>query len=136
MTDEISISLNEVVLDFPTSKSGPAFLKEIFTGRASKKTNFYRAVDKISLDIKRGEVIGVIGPNGAGKSTLLRMIAGIYAPDSGSLKVNGRVSLLAGLGAGFQRNLTGRENISLSGSIRLKRCSPVSYTHLTLPTTR
>ena len=116
MTDEISISLNEVVLDFPTSKSGPAFLK-IFTRRASKKTNFYRAVDKISLDIKRGEVIGVIGPNGAGKDSLLRMIAGIYAPDSGSLKVNGRVSLLAGLGAGFQRNLTGRENISLSGSI-------------------
>ena len=99
MTEDISISLNEVVLDFPTSKSGPAFLKEIFTGRASKKTNFYRAVDKISLDIKRGEVIGVIGPNGAGKSTLLRMIAGIYA-HSGSLKVNGRVSLLAGLGAG------------------------------------
>ena len=117
MTEDISISLNEVVLDFPTSKSGPAFLKEIFTGRGSKKTNFYRAVDKISLDIKRGEVIGVIGPNGAGKSTLLRMNAGIYAPDSGSLKVNGRVSLLAGLGAGFQRNLTGRENISLSGSI-------------------
>ena len=105
MTEDISISLNEVVLDFPTSKSGPAFLKEIFTGRSSKKTNFYRAVDKISLDIKRGEVIGVIGPNGAGKSTLLRMIAGIYAPDSGSLKVNGRVSLLAGLGAGFQRKL-------------------------------
>ena len=119
MSDEISISLNEVVLDFPVSKSGPAFLKEIFTGRMGKnsKTNFYRAVNKISLDIKRGEVIGVIGPNGAGKSTLLRMIAGIYAPDSGSLKVNGRVSLLAGLGAGFQRNLTGRENISLSGSI-------------------
>ena len=53
MTEDISISLNEVVLDFPTSKSGPAFLKEIFTGRASKKTNFYRAVNKISLDIKR-----------------------------------------------------------------------------------
>ena len=117
MTEDISISLDEVVLDFPTSKSAPALLKEIFTRRVSKKTNFYRAVDEVSLDIKRGEVIGVIGPNGAGKSTLLRMIAGIYAPDSGSIKVNGRVSLLAGLGAGFQRNLTGRENISLSGSI-------------------
>ena len=118
MTDDISISLNDVVLDFPSSKTGPAFLKEIFTRRTGRKTktNFYRAVDKISLNIKRGEVIGVIGPNGAGKSTLLRIIAGIYAPDSGSLKVSGRVSLLAGLGAGFQRNLTGRENISLSGS--------------------
>ena len=81
------------------------------------KDSFYRAVNKISLDIKQGEVFGIIGPNGAGKSTLLRMMAGIYAPDEGSLKVRGRVSLLAGLGAGFQRNLTGRENISLSGSI-------------------
>jgi ABC-type polysaccharide/polyol phosphate transport system ATPase subunit len=62
-------------------------------------------------------VFGIIGPNGAGKSTLLRMMAGIYAPDEGSLRVEGRVSLLAGLGAGFQKNLTGRENISLSGSI-------------------
>ena len=62
-------------------------------------------------------MFGIIGPNGAGKSTLLRMMAGIYAPDEGSLRVEGRVSLLAGLGAGFQKNLTGRENISLSGSI-------------------
>ena len=119
MTKEPSIILKDVILDFPISKSGPAFLKEIFTGRTGKrnKDSFYRAVNKISLDIKQGEVFGIIGPNGAGKSTLLRMMAGIYAPDEGSLKVRGRVSLLAGLGAGFQRNLTGRENISLSGSI-------------------
>jgi len=119
MTKEPAIILNDVILDFPVSKSGPAFLKEIFTGRMGKrnKDSFYRAVNKISLDIKQGEVFGIIGPNGAGKSTLLRMMAGIYAPDEGSLKVRGRVSLLAGLGAGFQRNLTGRENISLSGSI-------------------
>ena len=119
MTKEPAIILNEVLLDFPVSKSGPAFLKEIFTGRMGKrnKDSFYRAINKISLEIKQGEVFGIIGPNGAGKSTLLRMMAGIYAPDEGSLKVRGRVSLLAGLGAGFQRNLTGRENIKLTGSI-------------------
>jgi ABC-type polysaccharide/polyol phosphate transport system ATPase subunit len=118
MSTEYSIILENVVLDFPVSKSGPAFLKEIFTRRSRQsKSNFYRAVDGINLEIKKGEVFGIIGPNGAGKSTLLRMMAGIYAPDEGSLRVKGRVSLLAGLGAGFQKNLTGRENISLSGSI-------------------
>jgi ABC-type polysaccharide/polyol phosphate transport system ATPase subunit len=118
MSDLNSIVLENVVLDFPVTKSGPAFLKEIFARRSKQsKSNFYRAVDGISLKIKKGEVFGIIGPNGAGKSTLLRMMAGIYAPDEGSLRVEGRVSLLAGLGAGFQKNLTGRENISLSGSI-------------------
>lgn len=119
MTNEPAIVLENVVLDFPVTKTGPAFLKEVFTGRMGKrrKDKFYRAVNEINLEIKQGEVFGIIGPNGAGKSTLLRMMAGIYAPDKGSLKVRGRVSLLAGLGAGFQRNLTGRENISLSGSI-------------------
>jgi ABC-type polysaccharide/polyol phosphate transport system ATPase subunit len=119
MSDNHAIVLDEVVLDFPVTRSSQAFLKEIWTRRNKKsaKTNFYRAVDKISLEIKKGEVFGIIGPNGAGKSTLLRMMAGIYAPDEGYLKVRGRVSLLAGLGAGFQRNLTGRENVFLSGSI-------------------
>jgi len=119
MTDEPAIVLENVVLDFPVTKTGPAFLKEVFTGRMGKrrKDKYYRAVNQVNLEIKQGEVFGIIGPNGAGKSTLLRMMAGIYAPDKGSLKVRGRVSLLAGLGAGFQRNLTGRENISLSGSI-------------------
>jgi len=119
MTNEPAIVLENVVLDFPVTKTGPAFLKEVFTGRMGKrrKDKYYRAVNQVNLEIKQGEVFGIIGPNGAGKSTLLRMMAGIYAPDKGSLKVRGRVSLLAGLGAGFQRNLTGRENISLSGSI-------------------
>ena len=118
MSEDEAITLNNVVLDFPVSRTGPAFLKEILTRRTKRNApNFYRAVDGLSLEIRKGEVFGIIGPNGAGKSTLLRMMAGIYAPDEGSLRVEGRVSLLAGLGAGFQRNLTGRENISLSGSI-------------------
>ena len=58
-----------------------------------------------------------MGANGSGKSTLLRVIAGIYAPDEGSVRVRGRVTLLAGIGTGFQLDLTGRENIMLTGSI-------------------
>ena len=112
MSKNNAITLQKVALDFPVTKSGPAFLKEILTLRSrGKASNFYRAVNGIDLEIKKGEVFGIIGPNGAGKSTLLRMMAGIYAPDEGSLRVEGRVSLLAGLGAGFQKNLTGRENI-------------------------
>jgi ABC-type polysaccharide/polyol phosphate transport system ATPase subunit len=118
MSNKNSIVLENVVLDFPVARTGPTFLKEVLTLRSRQsKSNFYRAIDGINLEIKKGEVLGIIGPNGAGKSTLLRMMAGIYAPDEGSLRVKGRVSLLAGLGAGFQKNLTGRENISLSGSI-------------------
>jgi ABC-type polysaccharide/polyol phosphate transport system ATPase subunit len=118
MTDENAIVLKNVVLDFPVTEQGPAFWKELLTRRMKKsKSSFHRAVDEISLEVKKGEVFGIIGPNGSGKSTLLRMMAGIYAPDKGTLRIEGRVSLLAGLGAGFQKDLTGRENISLSGSV-------------------
>ena len=114
----MAIQLRNVVLDFPTSKSRIRYIKEWFGSfRKGGTVSNYRAIDNLSLDIKRGEVFGVIGPNGAGKSTLLRVIAGVYAPDQGEINVKGRISLLAGLGAGFQRDLTGRENIHLSGSI-------------------
>ena len=118
MSERPAIYIENAVLDFPVSKSSGTLMKEIFVRRANVKSkNFYRAVDNVNLSIKKGEVVGLIGPNGAGKSTLLRMMAGIYAPDKGKIVINGKVSLLAGLGAGFQKNLTGRENIYLAGSI-------------------
>jgi len=118
LSEDVAIQLRNVVLDFPTSKSRIRYIKEWFGSfRKGGTVSNYRAIDNLSLDIKRGEVFGVIGPNGAGKSTLLRVIAGVYAPDQGEINVKGRISLLAGLGAGFQRDLTGRENIHLSGSI-------------------
>lgn len=118
MTNETSISLENVSLDFPTIRSGATMFKEFITGRVKmNRSKYFRALDCVSLDISKGEVFGVIGPNGAGKSTILRMMAGIYAPDKGVVNIKGRVVLLAGLGAGFQRNLTGRENIRLSASI-------------------
>ena len=118
MITEPVIELKDVVLDFPVNKSGATMFKEIFTRRRKDKTSkYFRATDNISLGISSGEVFGIIGPNGAGKSTILRIMAGIYAPDKGEINIKGRVVLLAGLGAGFQRNLTGRENIKLSASI-------------------
>ena len=118
MSETPVIKLKDVVLDFPVNKSGATMLKEIFTRRRREKSSkYFRATDNISLGIKRGEVFGIIGPNGAGKSTILRIMAGIYAPDKGQISIKGRVVLLAGLGAGFQRNLTGKENIKLSASI-------------------
>ena len=120
MNSDISVRLEEVTFDFPIMKSGPAHLKEFLTGRfrsRRERGGSFRALEEVSFDVNKGEVLGIIGPNGAGKSTLLRLVAGIYNPDRGVVKTRGRVALLAGLGAGFQRNLTGRENIYLSGSI-------------------
>ena len=114
------ISLSNVTLDYPRVRKGVGFLREIITGRFNKrpsKKKWFRALDGINLDVNKGEVVGIIGPNGSGKSTLLRVIAGIYAPDEGSIKVEGRITLLAGVGTGFNQNLTGRENISLTASI-------------------
>jgi ABC-type polysaccharide/polyol phosphate transport system ATPase subunit len=71
----------------------------------------------VSLRLDRGQSLGVIGPNGAGKSTLLKLITGILTPTSGAMLVNGRICSLLELGAGFQPDLTGRENIFLNGSI-------------------
>lgn len=114
------ISLTNVALDYPRVRKGIGFLREMITGRFSKqptKEKWFRALNGIDLNVKKGEVVGIIGPNGSGKSTLLRVIAGIYAPDEGSVEVQGRITLLAGVGTGFNQNLTGRENISLTASI-------------------
>ncbi|MDD2943753.1 MAG: ABC transporter ATP-binding protein [bacterium] len=73
------------------------------------------ALDDISLHIPAGKALGVIGRNGSGKSTLLKLIAGIYQPDLGSVSVEGRVSALIELGAGFHPDFTGRENLYLGG---------------------
>jgi lipopolysaccharide transport system ATP-binding protein len=75
------------------------------------------AVDDISFDVRKGEILGIIGSNGCGKSTMLRLLTGIFPPDRGSISVKGRVGALIALGAGFHPHMTGRENIFLNGAI-------------------
>jgi ABC-type polysaccharide/polyol phosphate transport system ATPase subunit len=74
-------------------------------------------VRDISLEVNQGEVLGIIGRNGSGKSTLLKMMAGVFPPDAGTISTRGSVSLLAGVGVGFHKELTGRENAYLYGAL-------------------
>ena len=87
----------------------------LFSG--TKSYEEFWALKDVSFNVKHGETFGVIGPNGSGKSTLLKMLAGVLYPDSGSIRVNGRIAPFLELGVGFQYELTARENIYLYGSV-------------------
>lgn len=82
-----------------------------------KQREYFHALNDINYEIKEGGVLGIIGLNGSGKSTLLKCIAGIYKVDQGKININGRVSALIELGAGFHPEFTGRENILINGII-------------------
>ena len=92
------------------------FVTKIFQGRQYFTEEFW-ALKNVTFNVKRGESLGIIGSNGSGKTTLLRMLAKIIFPDSGTIRVNGKISTLFELGTGFHPELSGRENIYLNGSI-------------------
>lgn len=85
--------------------------------KKDKKNETFWALNDVSLKVKKGEVVGLIGSNGAGKSTLLKVISGVMKPTKGKVIVNGDISPMIELGAGFDMNLTARENIYLNGAI-------------------
>jgi len=89
---------------------------DFFSGKKREKKEFW-ALKNINIDIKKGEVIGLVGPNGAGKSTLLKVVAKVLKPTEGEITINGKVSPMIELGAGFDMDLTAKENIFLNASV-------------------
>lgn len=116
----LSIEVKNVSLSFEVGKDKIDNIKEYvirsIKGNKEKRSHF-QALRDISFKIYKGEKVGIIGYNGAGKSTLLNVITGIYQPEGGEVKTYGRISPLLALGAGFDHNYSGRENIYLNGAI-------------------
>jgi len=113
------INIDNITLDYKVQKEHIQSLKEYLVSMFKGKVTYesFRAVDNVSIDIKKGEVVGIIGRNGAGKSTLLKVIAGVLTPTTGNIKINGVIAPMLELGAGFDQDLTARENIYLNGAI-------------------
>lgn len=116
--DDIAIELSDVSKRFRIKSERRQSLKErAVRGRATDDRGDFWALRHASITVPKGSTFGFIGPNGAGKSTALKVMAGIYRPTEGTVRVNGRMSALLELGAGFHQELTGRENIGLNASI-------------------
>ena len=113
------IELKNVSVVFKRNSEKMTSLKEYFINSLRKKIRKeqFVALENINITIEEGEVVGLLGLNGAGKSTLLKVISGIIKPTTGEVKLNGKMAPLIELGAGFDPELTGRENIFLNGSL-------------------
>ena len=94
-----------------------SFLKNSIFRLKKSKLEVVEAVRGISFEVKKGEILGIVGKNGSGKSTLLKAIAGIFSPDSGSIELESESVSLLSIGVGFQKQMSGRENIILSGML-------------------
>jgi len=112
-----TVSIENLYFNYQIRNSTARSLKQAFINivKGIKSDVYIGAIENINFALEPGEVLGIVGNNGAGKSTLLKMIAGVLPPTSGNIKVWGRVAPLIELGAGFNPELTGEENIILFG---------------------
>lgn len=112
-----AIRVADVSVTYRTSlEKRPTFRSTVVRmGRRERVVREIEAVKGVTLEVPRGSVVGIMGANGAGKSTLVRTMAGILPPTSGRIEVQGRVSTLLALGVGFNKDLTGRQNVTLGG---------------------
>jgi len=111
------VRVEDVSVTYRTSLDGAPTLRGTMLrlGRRERIVREIEALKGVSFEVPEGQVLGVVGANGAGKSTLMRTVAGILPPNSGRVEVHGRVSTLLALGVGFNRKMTGRENVVLGG---------------------
>ncbi len=120
VSDEVAINVDHVSMEFDLAKEKVDNIKEYVIKKIKReikpKTKF-RALDDVTFKINKGERLGVVGFNGAGKSTLLKILSGVMKPTKGNVSVDGKVAPLLELGAGFDYNFTGQENIFLNGAI-------------------
>jgi ABC-type polysaccharide/polyol phosphate transport system ATPase subunit len=117
MSSELVISLRNASKTYRAYDHPLHGLLARMTGDRVGRYREFHALDDVSLDIYRGETVAIVGKNGSGKSTLLQLVCGIRQPSRGNVRVNGRISALLELGAGFQPEFTGRENAFLQGAI-------------------
>ena len=113
--NEYAIEVENLCINYKGLKTY-SIKKNLLKGKKTK-AEVFEAVKNVSFKIKKGEIIGLVGKNGSGKSTLLRAVAGIFSPNSGTVDLHGNSISLLAIGVGFQRELSGRENIMLSGML-------------------
>lgn len=114
-----AVEVKNVTMEFNMSKEKVDSIKEYFIKLVKRELHFeqFLALKDVSVTIEQGDVFGIVGLNGSGKSTLLKVISGILKPTKGTVKTIGTISPMIELGAGFDMDLTARENIFLNGSV-------------------
>ena len=117
MSSELAIEVLNISKSYATYKSSLQHVFSLLFGTAKKTTSTFNALTDVSFTVNKGETLGIVGSNGAGKSTLLQVICGTLYPTSGSVTVHGKFAALLELGAGFNPEFTGRENVYLSAAV-------------------